>query len=93
MVFNGVHAVTLLNDDLTFIDQYFDKYGLLPKVLIFREAIYILASSIKKAKEIEEVLRFQLQVYEHSGEKVQALQNEELLYLANWEAEKYRQNI
>ena len=64
----------------------------LPKVIIYNNNFFIRALSIKRAKEIEEVLKFHIMVLLNNKNKnLNFLEPEELDYLLNWEAEKFRQ--
>ena len=48
----------------------------------------------KKAKEIEEVFKFHIMTLISSHTKeINYLSQEEIQYIGNWEAEKYRQKI
>ena len=63
-------------------------------VIFFENEFYIIASNIKKAKEIESVLSFNLQVLElNKNEKMDFLEEEEQNFLLNWDSEKYRKNL
>ena len=76
------------------IRAYQMKHHELPKVIIHKENILFRAPSIKKAREIEEVLKFHIMVLEQNKEEqLEFLETEELNYLSNWEAEKYRQKL
>ena len=56
--------------------------------------IYIIAPNIKKAKEIESVLSFNLQVLElNRNDEMDFLTEEEQNFLLNWDSEKYRKNL
>lgn len=64
----------------------------LPKVIIFNNIFFIRALSIKKAKEVEEVLKFHIMVLLYNKNlNLNFLKPEEINYLSNWEAEKFRQ--
>ena len=94
-VFCGACAFHLkdISNALEFKD-YKDKYHELPKIIIFKNHIYLRALNVKKAKEIEELLKFQIMVLEKNlKNNKNFLTTEELLYLSNWEAEKYRKKI
>ena len=94
LVYCGISAVRIAHiSDSNAVKQYEKVYHEVPKVVIFGTRIYIVAKSIKKAKEIEEVLKFHLLVLENAGQKMHFLDLDELAYLSNWEAEQYRQNI
>ena len=94
LVYCGVSAVKIAHqNDIDALKQYKKKYYDLPKIIIFKSRIYIVADNLKKAKEIEEVLKFHLLVLENTGQKINFLEFDELAYLSNWEAEKYRQKI
>jgi rhamnose utilization protein RhaD (predicted bifunctional aldolase and dehydrogenase) len=95
VVFCGCGAVQMSElQDITGITAYIDKYGVLPKVLTYGEEIFFIASSIRKAKEMEEVLKFTIAVlYQNRNQKLIFLNEDEIHYLNHWEAEKYRQNL
>jgi len=95
LVFCGVNAVEIKDFfDTTSILNYKEKYFELPKVIIFEGKLFFLAPNIKKAKEIEEVMKFQIIVLEKNINNNNIfLELEELAYLSNWEAEKYRQKV
>lgn len=65
-----------------------------PKAIIYDGKLFFRASTLKKAKEMEEVLKFHIMVLEQNeNKKLNFLKKEELDYLSNWEAEKYRQEL
>jgi ribulose-5-phosphate 4-epimerase/fuculose-1-phosphate aldolase len=93
-VFAGAGAVEI--NDLNSIEEvklYIQKYHVLPTVYIINNHIYIYAKSVKKAKEISDVLKFHIMILSVNSDNINYLKNEELLYLSNWEAEKFRQNL
>lgn len=94
MVYCGVCAVSLngLNDESVLAD-YCHRNNEPPRLLIAQGRIYIGARNLKKAREIEEVFKFHLLVLRLAGNKVNFLPEQELAYLGNWEAEKFRRNI
>lgn len=92
LVFCGIRAVDL--SDITILESYKEQYLELPKVIIFDERLFFRAANIKKAKEIEEVMKFHMMVLEQNINKDKNfLELEELAYLSNWEAEKFRQGL
>lgn len=95
LVFCGVSAAIIrdLIDTKVFQD-YKKKYFDLPKVIIFNQHIFFIAANIKKAKEMEEVMKFHIMVLEKNKKNNKNfLEFQELLYLNNWEAENYRKKI
>ena len=94
LVYCGVKAVRLedLNDKKT-IEEYSNEYFELPKIIIVDNSLYIVAQNIKKAKEIEDVLKFNIMVMMNGADDINYLPVSELGYLSNWEAEKFRQNL
>ena len=94
LVYCGISSVAI-NDifDVASIEQYKSKYHELPKVIIFEDKLYFIATSIKKAKEMEEVFKFHIMVLAQSNSNINYLTVEELAYLSNWEAEKFRQKL
>lgn len=82
------------NDDmLEATKKHILEYGN-ANVIFFENEFYIIAPNIKKAKEIESVLSFNLQVLElNKNEKMDFLEEEEQNFLLNWDSEKYRKNL
>lgn len=88
--------ILLLNKDddmLEVIKNYSLKYGNF-NVVYFENELYIIAPNVKKAKEIESVLSFNLQVLElNKNDEMDFLTEEEQNFLLNWDSEKYRKNL
>lgn len=85
--------ITSLKDTKS-VEAYRNEYHDSPKVVIFQDRVYIRAKNIKKAKEIEEVLKFHLITIKKVGkDETSFLEMDELAYLSNWEAEKFRQDL
>lgn len=82
------------NDDmLEATKKHILEYGN-ANVIFFENEFYIITPNIKKAKEIESVLSFNLQVLElNKNEKMDFLEEEEQNFLLNWDSEKYRKNL
>ena len=94
LVYCRISAVELSNlDGLETLQEYKNKFHETPKILIYQDKLFLIAQNIKKAKEIEEVLKFHIMVLSQNSENTNFLEFEELAYLSNWEAEKYRQKI
>jgi len=94
LVYCGISGITLDSlEDVDSIRTYLEKYYEFPKIILFSEYIFLHAKSIKKAKEIEDVLKFHILVLSQNFKETNYLEFEELAYLSNWEAEKYRQNV
>lgn len=94
LAYCGIGAVKIVRtEDTNALKQYVKEYHELPKVVIFGTRIYIVTKNIKKAKEIEEVLKCHLLVLENASKEISFLDFDELAYLSNWEAEEYRQKI
>ena len=75
------------------LTNYLHEYDHPPKIIIYNNKIFVRAISIKKAREIEEVLKFHIMVLLNNQEKqLNYLEKKELKYLSSWEAEKFRQN-
>lgn len=82
------------NDDvLEATKNHILEYGNV-NVIFFENEFYIIAPNIKKAKEIESVLSFNLQVLElNRNDEMDFLTEEEQNFLLNWDSEKYRKNL
>lgn len=70
-------------------ETYFDA----PKIIRYNGNIYIIAADLKKAKMIEDVFKNNLLIANALGNDLQFLEDDEISYLGNWEAEKYRQKL
>ena len=84
-----------LSDDFSESDftNHFSRCGN-PVILAYKGNAYILADSMKKAKDIESVLAFSAQVaLANQNEKMNLLSKDEQNFLLNWDAEKYRQQM
>lgn len=95
LVYCGISCVKIDNIlDTNTLINYKNKYFELPKVVFYENNLFFRAPSIKKAKEMEEVFKFHIMVLEQNikNEK-NFLELDELAYLSNWEAEKYRQKL
>lgn len=95
LVYCGISAVAVHDlFDIQTLEAYKAKYFELPKVVIYQQKLFFVAPNIKKAKEMEEVFKFHIMVLEQSMKNDKNfLELEELAYLSNWEAEKYRQKL
>lgn len=91
----------VLNDftDIETMTKYKETFSDVPRVVICQDLIFFIADTVRKAREIEEILKFHLSVLvvnvtqKIQPQEIQFLDENELNYLANWEAEKYRQTI
>lgn len=72
------------------VDNFIKKLHVPPRCFVFQENIFFSAATMAKAREAEEVWYLQTKASDH---KTQSLSNDEVTYLLNWEAEKFRQNI
>jgi len=94
-VFCGFELIDITND-LQKINLYTTNYSENPKVLKNNLDFYIIGKSIKKVKEQEELLNFQLYItnyLENSTLEYNTITKEEMIYLGNWDAEKHRQKL
>jgi hypothetical protein len=71
------------------INTYYDKYSELPKIIIVDSLVYINSTSLNKCKEIEDVFLSNLIILDSNYEK-NYLSTEEVSFLNDWDAEKYR---
>lgn len=94
-VFCGYEIIDVTNN-LQNINLYNKKYGESPKIIKNITDFYIIGTTIKKIKEQEELLNFQLyisQYLENSELEYNTISDEEMFYLGNWDAEKHRQKL
>ena len=94
LVFCGIHAVEVNNEkEVQKIKEFFDTYHKLPKVVMYKGYLFFISNSLKKAKEAEEVYKAHIITLENVYGDENSLPVDELQYLDNWEAEKFRQKI
>lgn len=95
MVYCGPAPLELRDErDEEGVKSYQDRFHDLPRVLLLRGRLYLVAPNLKKAREAEEVCKFHLMALQMAGKgAASSLPQEELAYLGNWEAEKYRQKL
>ena len=86
-----VEEISLLPGALV---DYKNLYGEMPKIIVISKDnnIYITSHSLNKCKEIEEVLKANLFILDSEGKEREKnyLSMEEICFLNNWDAEKYR---
>lgn len=71
------------------VAEYKNMFQESPKIIIEKDSIYINSHSLTKCREIEEVLRSNLIILDSTLDKVY-LDSDEICFLNNWDAEKYR---
>lgn len=92
-VFCGYTIVDITELQAAVFSNYQEKYFDSPKILRYKGLIYIMAADLKKAKMIEDVFKNNLLIAKTLGSDLQFLEESEISYLGNWEAEKYRQKL
>ena len=75
--------------DIDEIEEYKKRYDEPPKVIIDNKCIYICSHSITKCREIEDVFKAHLIIMD-SNFIPNYLSNDEVCFIKNWDAEKYR---
>ncbi len=94
LVYCGISAVELdILDNAEPIKKYQNEYRALPRVIVYKNHLFFMANNIRKAMEAEEVLKFHVMVMNIAGRDVNCLSEEEVSYLSNWDAEKFRQEL
>lgn len=92
-VFCGYTILDMENIETTVFQKYLDTYFDAPKIVRYNGLTYIIAADLKKAKMIEDVFKNNLLIAKNLGSDLQFLEDSEISYLGNWEAEKYRQKL
>ena len=78
---------------LEVVKNHILKYGNF-NVIYFENEFFVIAPNVKKAKEGDSVLSFNLQVLGlHKNNEMDFLTEEEQNFLLNWDSEKYRKNL
>lgn len=88
--------LTSLDDEKT-VESYVEKYGQLPRVLLYKASsdhIFLIGPSIKKCRQMEEVLKAHiLTLSATTMANVQFLSEDEMTRLSRNEAEKHRMTV
>ena len=75
------------------IKNHIQEFGEI-NVIIFKDNVYLVAETVKKAKDIESLLAFTMEVLLfNQSEKITFLSEQEQNFLLNWDSEKYRKNM
>ncbi len=99
LVYCGYCAIEIDDkNNQSVIAQYFATYQEHPKVIIYKNNLYFIAPNVRKAKDIEDVFKFHLLALHGARQAtcpttINFLQEDEQKYLADWDAEKYRQTL
>ena len=93
VVFLGKKMWSPENLTLEELDDFRSQYGE-PVIICWKNNLYICATSVKKAMEIQSVLSFSAQVMAHVPDDSSSILPEtEQNFLLHWDAEKYRQSM
>ena len=86
-------ASILFLDDLleNELQEYKNKYNQAPNIIIINNNIYICGNSLNKCKDIGDVLKSNLMILD-SEYKKNYLDQDEIFFLNNWDAEKIRRS-
>lgn len=75
------------------LEAHIRQYGR-PAVIVYAGHVYIVADSVKKAKEIESVLAFCCEAgFLNREEALHLLPEEEMAFLLDWEIERFRRSM
>jgi len=75
------------------VKQYVKKFGMAPKIVVYQQHVFCIAQNVKKAREVEDVLRAGILTHALSDNMMDSLSAGELEYLSCWDAEKCRQEL
>lgn len=92
-VYCGSGAVEITDvDDERAVTEFIRKNSEPPRILLLNDHLFLAAPNLRKAREIEEVLKGHLLLVATTKSRtLVSLTNSERDYLGGWEAEKYRQ--
>lgn len=94
LIYCGVSPVYLSDiNDAAPLNNYYKKYSEPAKIIILNKQVYFVSVSLKKAAESEALFKFHLLAASTNTAEINRLSIEEISYLNNWDAEKYRQKI
>jgi rhamnose utilization protein RhaD (predicted bifunctional aldolase and dehydrogenase) len=93
-IYCGARPVFLRDEnDVQSITDYVVKFRDFPNVLVLHTQVYFCATNLRKAKDCQDLFKFHLLVSSQNRELTQRISLDEIAYLSNWDAEKYRQEV
>lgn len=94
VIYCGAKIVELTSlEDSVALNSYRIKFKSLPRLILYADCLFVVANSLRKAKDIEDVLKSHLLILTSIPNEASPLSEEEIHYLLEWEAEKYRQKV
>lgn len=94
MVFCGARALEIGDEqDSGAVEAYLSEFHDIPRVIVMGDRLFFIAPNQRKAREAEEAFKFHVMALKLAGGDIRCLPPDELSYLGNWEAEKYRQKL
>ena len=88
LIYCGVKILFNINN----LNDYINLLGEAPKIIVENNLIYINSHNLQKCKEIEDVFKSNIMILDTDFNK-NFLSFEEICFLNNWDAEKYRKNL
>lgn len=93
MVYCGANILNVTGDLDIAIKEYKDSFSEYPRIILYNNDLFFIASCVRKAKEMEDVCKAQLISLTLCNNNPTFIEENEISYLGSWKAEKYRQNI
>jgi len=94
LVYCSIYPVFLSSLDNGPIKEFYEKYGDIPKIIVYDKCVFFIGKNVKKCKEVEEVFKFHLLTISNIANDQRCfLSEDDICYLQGWEAEKYRQKL
>lgn len=90
LIFCGMEVLFIT--DISDIRLYYEKYNEIPKIMVYNGFVYIIGNTLQKCKDTEDVFMSNLLILDTEYHK-NYLSFDELCYLNNWDAEKYRKML
>ena len=93
-VYCGTGVVELMDTgDPAPLYRYAERFHEPPRVVIHKDEMFLIAGNVRKAKEMEEAMKFHVMVSAGAGGECVCLPDEEIEYIRGWDAEIYRQKL
>jgi HAD superfamily hydrolase (TIGR01549 family) len=91
LIYCGIKILFMKTESCIY--DYVSKYNESPKVVVVNNLIYIINVSLSKCRDTESVLKSNMMILDTVKEASSYLSNDEICYLNNWDAEKYRKTL
>ena len=90
LIYCGIKLLLITDNNIGTLSTFIEQINCVPAIVLYKNNIFIVGLSLNKCKEIQDVFKAKLLISDVNDEK-NYLSDNEICFLSNWDAEKYRQ--